>query len=650
MSFRRRIVLLAAAAVAAAIVIASVIVYVAIGGQLRGQVDANLKQMLRPGPRGVQVRTVSLSSSERAKLERAMKVLANPHAKHVKQLELPSGTLETTATGSEVSMTESAPVHVGGTGMASAPSGTASAPSGTASAPGGTASAPTGPLGRMLGKPVVHRVVRIKSRSGGSQAQESHAVGEATGSISGISGSIASPGALGFGETIVGVEGGNVRAASVMLPTADAATPGAYAQLVFKGDTVVKSFDASPVKSLQITAATHAVAAGHRGSFFSDVRVDRVRYRELTAPAGGGAVWQLALPLAGVEGTLRHLLIVLVIVSLGGILIAAALGLLVSRAALAPVRRLTGATERIAKTQDLAHRISASDGDELGRLAVSFNTMLAALERSRLAQRQLISDASHELRTPLTSIQANLDALALGETLSPAERRRAVASAQAQLKELTVLMGDLIDLSKTEIEELELEEVRLDLAVVAALRRARLHASASAIELEASACVVRASPSRLDRAIVNLLENAVKWSPPSSPPIEVRVHDGCVEVRDHGPGIDEADLPRVFDRFYRAPAARATPGSGLGLAIVRQFAETHGGSVHAENAEGGGALLVLELPALRMSAAERELADDNAAAAMRHSDTAQSGRKPAADRGQPSREQRPSDHEAPRIR
>ena len=184
----------------------------------------------------------------------------------------------------------------------------------------------------------------------------------------------------------------------------------------------------------------------------------------------------MALPLTDVDSTLTHLKLVLALVCLGGIALAAALGLLVSRAALVPVRRLTGAAERVARTQDLGHRIQAGEEDELGRLAGSFNTMLAALERSRLAQRQLVSDASHELRTPLTSVQANLDALALGEELPARERARVLAAAQAQLRELTVLVGDLVDLSKTEVEEIEVEDVRLDLAAAGAIERARLHA------------------------------------------------------------------------------------------------------------------------------------------------------------------------------
>jgi two-component system sensor histidine kinase MprB len=355
------------------------------------------------------------------------------------------------------------------------------------------------------------------------------------------------------------------------------------------------------------------VAAGRRSAFFSDATVGGTHVRILTERAPVGGVWQVALPLTDVDSTLTHLKLVLALVCLGGIALAAALGLLVSRTALIPVRRLTGAAERVARTQDLGHRIEAGEEDELGRLAGSFNTMLAALERSRLAQRQLVSDASHELRTPLTSVQANLDALAIGEELPARERARILAAAQAQLRELTVLVGDLVDLSKTEVDEIEVEDVRLDLAAAGAIERARLHGvggHSSTFVLDAEPCLVRAAPARLDRAIANLLDNACKWNPPTPPagkagnPIEVRVRDGVLEVRDHGPGIAAEDLPRVFDRFYRAPGARARPGSGLGLAIVRQMAEAHGGAVHAANDPDGGARLTLELPALEMTDAE----------------------------------------------
>ncbi len=395
----------------------------------------------------------------------------------------------------------------------------------------------------------------------------------------------------------------------LVLPAPKLGGPTGYVQLSESNGNVLR---AGKGPLLPVTAAARAVASGKRNAFFSNATVAGTPARVLTERAPHGAVWQVALPLSDVNNTLRRLLLVLAIVCLGGIALAAALGLLVSRAALAPVRRLTGAAERVARTQDLGHRIPAGEEDELGRLAASFNTMLAALQRSRLAQRQLVSDASHELRTPLTSAQANLDALAMGERLPPGERARVIAAAQAQLGELTVLVGDLVDLSKTEIDEIEVEDVRLDLAATGAIERARLHGvggHSCTFVLDAEPCLVRAAPARLDRAIANLLDNACKWNPPPpAGPVEVRVRDGRLEVRDHGPGIAAEDLPRVFDRFYRSPEARGRPGSGLGLAIVRQTAEAHGGSVHAANDPGGGARLTLELPSLQMSDAELQAA------------------------------------------
>ena len=398
-----------------------------------------------------------------------------------------------------------------------------------------------------------------------------------------------------------------------MLPRPTLGGATGYVQLLQADGKILGPEDGRSL--LPVTAATRAVAAGHRGAFFSDATVAGTPVRILTkhAPVANG-VWQVALPLTDVDSTLAHLKLVLAIVSLGGVALAIALGLLVSRAALVPVRRLTGAAERVARTDDLTHRIDTGEADELGRLAESFNTMLAALERSRLAQRQLVSDASHELRTPLTSVQTNLDALAVGEQLPPRERARIVAAAQAQLRELTVLVGDLVDLSKTDVEAIEVEAVRLDLAAAGALQRARLHAPDCSFVLDAEPSLVRAAPARLERAIANLLDNACKWNRPGLP-VEVRVREGRLEVRDHGPGIAPEDLPRVFDRFYRAPAARARPGSGLGLAIVRQMAETHGGSVHAANDPDGGARLTLELPPLAMT-------DDESAALRTDAPTA----------------------------
>jgi two-component system sensor histidine kinase MprB len=560
MSFRRRMVLLAAAAVAAAIVIASVVVYVVTGDELRGQIDSSLREKLTPGlPQAVKIKTTKLNPSERAKLEKAAGVLARTSR------TFNAGALPNVAYRGTVSTEEAAEhgavisVHKQGGQI--------------------SGSSPPVPLPNL----------RALQPSSVRALQPSSAA--------------ITPGLALFGRVTRG-PGAAATAISVVLPAQGFGGASGYAQLTLPGGRVL---DTGGPNALPITAATRAVASGRRPAFFSDVTVAATPERVFTERAAGDGVWQVALPLTDVNSTLRRLLLVLGAVSLGGVLLAAALGLLVSRAALVPVRRLMGATERVARTQDLGHRIEAGEEDELGRLAASFNTMLAALERSRLAQRQLVSDASHELRTPLTSAQANLDALAMGERLSARERARVIAAAQAQLQELTVLVGDLVDLSKTEIDRIEVEDVRLDLAVAGALERARLHGAggrSSTFVLDAEPCLVRAAPARLDRAISNLLDNACKWNPPTAGPIEVCVREGCLQVRDHGPGIAAEDLPRVFDRFYRSPEARGRPGSGLGLAIVRQTVEAHDGSVHAANDPGGGARLTLELPPLEMTDAE----------------------------------------------
>ncbi len=284
-------------------------------------------------------------------------------------------------------------------------------------------------------------------------------------------------------------------------------------------------------------------------------------------------------------------------VTLGGVALAAGLGMGVARATLTPVGRLTGAAERVTTTGDLRHRIEAAGDDELARLARSFNTMLGALERSREAQRQLVADASHELRTPLTSVRANVELLERDADLPPGERAEVLAGVRGQLEELTVLVGDLVDLARPgEQPAEEAEDVRLDQLVAQAVERARgPRDGAVRFRLDASPCVVRGSRARLHRPVSNQLDNAVKWSPPGGAG-EVTVREGEMAVRDHGPGIPSGDLPHVFDRFYRSPAARGLPGSGLGLAIVRQVADAHGGTVTAEAAEGGGARLRLRLP------------------------------------------------------
>ena len=345
---------------------------------------------------------------------------------------------------------------------------------------------------------------------------------------------------------------------------------------------------------LPVEPRTRRVAAGLSDAYFDDMHVGGTHVRVLTAPLEPGLAIQIARPLDEVDRTLRRLAFILVGFSVAGIGVAGALGGIVTQTALQPVRRLTEATEHVTSTGDLTRRIDAARRDELGRLAASFNTMLAALESSLETQRQLIVDASHELRTPLTSLRTNVEVLGRAEELPAGERERLLRDVVLQTEELTTLVADLVELARGNDAQEDVEDVRLDVLVEEAVERARRHAPSVRFAVDVEPSVVRGVPRRLARAIGNLLDNAAKWSPPDGV-VEVQSRAGTVIVRDHGAGIADADLPHIFDRFYRSPAARSLPGSGLGLAIVRDVAEAHGGTVTAERPDGGGALFRLDL-------------------------------------------------------
>jgi len=346
---------------------------------------------------------------------------------------------------------------------------------------------------------------------------------------------------------------------------------------------------------LPVTSAARAVARGSQGEQLTDMSVQAVHLRVVTAQVRPGYAVQLALPLTQIDVTLGQLRLYFLLIAAGGIVLAAMLGAFVARTALVPVRRLTRTAEDVTATRDLSRRITVASTDELGRLATSFNTMLTALEQSLGAQRRLVADASHELRTPLTSLRTNIEVLAQANGLDSAERGQILADVVGQIEEVTQLVGDIVELARDQKQPLEVEELRLDLLVADAIGRVARHHPSARFETLLQDTVVTGSEQQIERAVTNLLDNAAKWSPLSGA-IEVLVGDGSVTVRDHGPGIAPEDLPHIFDRFYRSAQARGMPGSGLGLAIVRQVAETHGGAVVAVNAPDGGAVLRLSFP------------------------------------------------------
>ncbi len=391
--------------------------------------------------------------------------------------------------------------------------------------------------------------------------------------------------------------------AALLAPAVGAAPAGATLPLVAAPGEYVQTVDADgrtrrpPYQAVVLPAGGRerevAVAGGQ--PFVRDSTVGGRDLRVYTQWARNGLAVQVAHPVADEEATLRRVRLLFLLLALAGLGLALIVASWVADAALAPVRRLSEAAERIARTRDLAVRLEGGGGDEVARLGASFNEMLAALERSLVAQRRLVADASHEFRTPLTSLRANVEFVLRRDPL-PADEREAIGrDVVAQLDELGALVEDLIELARDGGPSDEVEDVRLDELVSEAVERMRRRAPQASFETELEPSLVRGRPERLGRAVLNLLDNAVKWSPPGER-VLVRVAGGAVEVRDRGPGIDEADLPFVFERFYRASGARGTPGSGLGLAIVKHVAESHGGSAQAENAAGGGARFRIRLP------------------------------------------------------
>ena len=358
---------------------------------------------------------------------------------------------------------------------------------------------------------------------------------------------------------------------------------------------------------LPVTGQVRLVAVGLAPSYFATVTVDGNQMRELVEhlPAGtafesgilvdGGAL-QIAT-LLNASSELRTLAILLGVVALIGVLLAVVLGWLVARTALVPLNSLTDTVEDLAETTDVSRRLSPGGPDELGRLRRTFNRLLEALESSRRAQSQLVLDASHELRTPLTSLRTNLEVIRRVDELSDEDRSVLVDDVLVQLQELTDLVGDLAELARGDQKPAPPEPLRLDLLVRDAVAVQNTHGRAQDVtfHLDAEPCWVDGHADRISRAVGNLLDNARKWSPPGQT-VSVECRDGTVVVHDHGPGIAEADLPHVFDRFYRSPAARGLPGSGLGLAIVAQVVKAEGGTIQAENDPTGGARMSMRLP------------------------------------------------------
>ena len=357
--------------------------------------------------------------------------------------------------------------------------------------------------------------------------------------------------------------------------------------------------------TVPVDARARAVARSGHGSYFADVSVPGHRLRIYVSGVGASGAVLVALPRDAVNHTLSDQLLLLIVIGAAGIALGGVLALLVARAALAPIARFTRQTEAIAASPERLEtdRVEVHGGDELARLARTFNETLDALAQSVAAQRNLVADASHELRTPIATIRANLQLMRDEELLPPEEREALRQDVIEELDELTALVSDVVELARGAKPGGQAGDVRLDEIVAAAVERTRRRAPGVTVSAELEPTLVRGEGDRIARAVANLLDNAVKWSGVQGT-VEVRLTAGTLTVCDDGPGFPEADLPFVFDRFHRAATARSTPGSGLGLAIVRQAAEAHGGSVRAANQPGGGALMTIDFGPVQAPAGE----------------------------------------------
>lgn len=369
---------------------------------------------------------------------------------------------------------------------------------------------------------------------------------------------------------------------------------GQLSSILFSPDSVFELRDADGTLLLALEDAPRLPDPGPDTGYFT-AELEGTPYRILVLRTRNGLTFEVARDITEERAILATLRRRILGIGLVLAVAAGAGGWLIARRVVKPVERLTEAAEEMARTGDLLAPIETTAGGEVGRLADSFNTMVAALGESRGQQRRLVQDASHELRTPLTSLRTNIEVLQRAPDLNEQDRARLLQDVDLELQELSSLVTELVDLATARGTD---RDPPVSISLVEVAERVALRARrriTQPIEVSGDGPAISLQVADVERAITNLVDNAAKWSPPEAP-IEVVIDGGSLLVRDQGPGIPERDLPRIFDRFYRADVARATPGSGLGLSIVQQVVEGHGGRVTADNAPDGGAVVGFDLP------------------------------------------------------
>ena len=350
--------------------------------------------------------------------------------------------------------------------------------------------------------------------------------------------------------------------------------------------------DRLPVNDRDLALATGAASGEQRRTS----EIGATPYRIQTTPLVRGGALQVGRDVSDTDRVLTRLRRQLTIIGAAVTALAAAAGWFVARRTAAPVARLTVAAERVATTGDLDADLPEGGPDETGRLSAAFTTMLERLAASRAQQQRLVQDAGHELRTPLTSLRTNVEVLRRHPELDPAAREPILADLDEEARALGDLVNELVELATDQRDDEPEQDVDIVAVVERAAARARRRTGRPvSVVVSGEPASASGRAQAIERAVTNLLDNAAKFSPDGTV-IEVGVQGGRVEVRDHGAGIPDTDLGRVFDRFYRTDSARSRPGSGLGLAIVRQVAERHHGTVFAANDPDGGAVVGFTVP------------------------------------------------------
>lgn len=385
-------------------------------------------------------------------------------------------------------------------------------------------------------------------------------------------------------------------------PPKRAGGPAPYAQFLTRSGVVRRP--PGNADRLPVDALDRAVAHGDAGETIRDRRAGGIHVRVMTIPLGSAGAVQLGRSLESTDTALRRLRIVLALLVAVGTLVAALVSRLFARRVLAPIAELTAATGHIEATGDLDRRVQAGGSDEVGRLAARFNAMLErlqgmhdALAASTETQRHLVADASHELRTPVASLRTNIEVLRASPDLPPGERDELLADLVDQVEELSTIMNDLIELARGDQPPQRPEDLNLAELLEESLERSRLHAPTTRFRATSiEPWPMSGSPERLSRALNNVLDNAVKFSPPGST-VTVELRDGRLTVTDQGPGVPDDELTQIFDRFYRGRTSAPYHGSGLGLAIVKQVVESHHGTARATRASPlGGLTICLTFP------------------------------------------------------